>query len=67
MSKPEKSIRQQLLEARADIQRQIEILSNPIVTYRGGGPPQNDMLIADLTVTLREIEGSLADLGSNDA
>jgi hypothetical protein len=66
MSNPEKSVRRQLLEARADIQRQIEILSAPLVNYRGGGPP-NDMLIADLTATLKEIEDSLAELGADDA
>jgi hypothetical protein len=63
MSKPEKSIRLQLLEARAEIQRQIEILSSPT---RGGGPSQNSKLIADLTATLKEIEDSLAGLGSDD-
>jgi hypothetical protein len=66
MSKPEKSAREQLLEARADIERQIEILqAGPSFNYRGGNP-QFESVILDLTATLKEIENSLADLGEND-
>jgi hypothetical protein len=68
MSKPEKSLRQQLLDARADIERQIEILqAGPSFSYRGGGNPQFEPVIADLTATLKEIEDSLAELGENGA
>jgi hypothetical protein len=60
----EKSVREQLLEARANIQRQIDILrTGQVVDYREG-PPQ--ALIADLMATLREIDDNLADLGQSD-
>jgi hypothetical protein len=63
MSRPEKSDREQLLEARADILRQIEILqAGPSFNYRGGGNPQFEPVIADLTATLKEIDENLADL-----
>jgi hypothetical protein len=59
----EQSVRQQLLQARADVQRQIEVLqSGPLINYRGGAP-QTDTVIAKLTMTLQEIEDSLAALG----
>lgn len=66
MSKSAKSDRQQLLEARADIERQIEILQGgPLVPARGGGP-QFEPAIAELTATLKEIEDSLAALGGDE-
>jgi hypothetical protein len=64
---PEKSIRQQLQEAQANVQRQIEILqSGPLVNYRGG-VPRTDAMLADLKATLKEIENSLVSLGKDDA
>jgi hypothetical protein len=67
MPKPEKSLRQQLLDARSDVKRQIEILqSGPLVNARGGGPDFKPA-IASLTATLKEIDNSLADLGENEA
>ncbi len=63
MVKSEKSLRQQLLEARADIQRQIEILEvGPIINARGGGP-RFEPVISELTTALKEIEDRLADIG----
>jgi hypothetical protein len=67
MPKPEKSLRQQLLDARADVKRRIEILqTGPLVNARRGGP-DFEPVIASLTATLKEIEDSLADLGEDDA
>jgi hypothetical protein len=66
MAKSKKSLRQQLLDARADIQRQIEILqTGPIVTARGGGP-QFEPVIAELTATLQDIEDRLAEIGTDE-
>jgi hypothetical protein len=66
MSKPEKSLRQELLEARGSVLRQIEILqSGPLVKAWGGGP-DFDPAIAGLTTTLKEIEDRLAELGEED-
>jgi hypothetical protein len=52
MSSPEKSLRQPLLEARADVQRQIEILESSLDHGRDArvmfGP-----VITDLTATLK--------------
>lgn len=63
----EKSIRQQLIEARANIQREIDILHTPAVI---GGPPfvpnPKKALVEKLKAELREIDEALADLGPND-
>jgi hypothetical protein len=67
MMKEEKPGRQQLMEARADIQRQIEILQlGPVIRGHGGGP-EFDSVIVTLTATLKEIEDSLAELRADDA
>lgn len=55
--------RQQLLEARTQVLNQIWILQNPI-GYPGR--PDNASLIADLTITLDEIEANLEDMGPAD-
>ncbi len=64
MQKFKKSLRQQLLEARNVVQRQIEILSTGR-NYRGG-ETQSDAVTKKLTATLRQIEDSLTDLGQSD-
>ena len=67
MSKHENPVRQQLMEARADIQRQIEFLqSGPLMPGHGGGP-HFEPAIAKLTATLREIEDCLAEIPGDDA
>jgi hypothetical protein len=67
MTKQEKPDRQQLMEARADIRRQIEILQlGPVIRGHGGGP-QFDSVIVKLTATLKEIEDSLAEPRADDA
>ena len=67
MPRPERNLRQQLLDARADVKRQIEILqSGPLANARGGGP-DFEPAIASLTETLNEIEDSLAGLEEDDA
>jgi hypothetical protein len=50
-----KSGRQQLMEARADIQRQIELLQSGPLIRGHGDEPQFDPVIVKLTATLREI------------
>jgi len=61
--KPVPTRREQLLEAREHVLRQISILQNPI-GYRGR--PDNASLIAELSVTLSEIEANLEDMGPAD-
>lgn len=66
MAKLEKSLRQQLVDARADIQRQLEILQvGPIINARGGGR-QFEPVVSELSATLKEIEDRLAALGAGD-
>lgn len=65
--KSEKSDRQRLLNARADIQRQIEILeAGPLIPLREGGS-QFEPLIAKLTAQLKNIDNRLAGLGEGEA
>ena len=65
MSKPEKSIREQLLEARDRLRRQLEIL--PPRPSMGRGSPDDREVIQHLKNTLGEIEQALADLGPDNA
>ncbi len=70
MSKPEKSLRQELLEAREKVSRQLEICANNPVSNgwtAGGGEAPAPTPVADLEATLREIEDALANLGDDDA
>jgi hypothetical protein len=68
MAESDKSLRQELLEARAKLQRQIEILNGVSLYDRGSGEyMQAPAQIAQLTATLQEIEDSLAELGDDDA
>jgi hypothetical protein len=60
-SEPEKPLREQLLEARDKLRRQIEICEHPA---RMPTPPY---LIAELEAELSQIEEALANLGSTDA
>lgn len=63
MPNPDKSLREQLLEQRAAIRRQIEILeAGPLVNARGGGP-DFETVIAELTIALENIEKKLDELG----
>ena len=70
MSKPKKTLRQELLEARANLLRQIAICqANPVSNFwtAGGGEAPAPTPVADLMATLKEIEDGLADLGEDDA
>jgi hypothetical protein len=65
---PEKPIREQLIEARESLRRQIEILqAGPASIGKGGEFIDNTDMIAELSGTLREIEQALADGGSGAA
>jgi hypothetical protein len=55
---------QQLIKARDTVLRQIELLRNP--TRRRDYTPLSDQLIAELTVTLGELNDNLADLEPED-
>jgi hypothetical protein len=70
MSKSEKTLRQQLLEARQNLLRQIDICSNNPVsnfwTAQAGEAPAPTP-VADLMATLKKIEDALADLDKDEA
>jgi hypothetical protein len=65
-STSEPPLRDQLLEARANVQHQIELLEYS-TNHSRGGPSQNPMLIAELQKTLAEIEAALNDVGPGEA
>ena len=62
-------LREQLIEARTNLSRQLEILQSPATVTGKGGlvPPDNRGLIADLQRQLREVNEAIANLGSSDA
>ena len=67
MAQPKPTLRQQLLGARANVERQIGILvAGPASLGKGGGFIDNRSLIEELRGTLREINKALDGLGSND-
>jgi hypothetical protein len=66
----EKPLRQELLEARANILRQISICANsPPSNFwtAGGGEAPAPTPVAELEATLKEIDDAIADLGEDDA
>jgi hypothetical protein len=72
MPHPEPSLRQQLLEARANIQRQIVLLRDkpypfPVTDDGVNFIGESSQLMDTLKGTLRQIEESLAALGWDDA
>jgi hypothetical protein len=63
MPQSKKTLREELLEARGKIRRQIEILqAGPLLNARGGGP-DFESVIAELTAALENIESELDKLG----
>jgi hypothetical protein len=64
-----RALREQLIGARTNLSRQLEILQTPTtVTGKGGlDSPDNRGLIADLQRQLREINEAIDNLGSSDA
>lgn len=59
------SFRRQLLEARADVQRHIEIpKAGPVAAFGG---PQFGPVIIQLMATLKKIDETLAEEGNADA
>lgn len=63
MSKAEKSLRDQLLEARAKIARQIEILqTGPLISFPGDSRGRFDEAVAELAKELKDTDDSLATL-----
>jgi hypothetical protein len=62
------ALREQLIGARQNLSRQLEILQSPATVNGKGGlvPPDNRGLIADLQRQLREINEAIANLGSSD-
>jgi hypothetical protein len=67
MSRTEPSRRQQLLDARTNICRQIETLEGgPTASDQGCEFIEAEIAISDLKRSLREIEDSLVNLGLED-
>jgi hypothetical protein len=61
--RPEPPLREQLIEARDNLRRQIEVLqAGPSSVGKGGEFIDNSALIDELSNTLREIEDGLANL-----
>jgi hypothetical protein len=67
MPKSEKSLRDQLLEARGALQRQIEILEAGPVIGAWGGATDFEHAKVELEAALKEIDSSLAQLTADDA
>jgi hypothetical protein len=72
MPRQEPSLRQQLMEARANVQRQIVLLQDkpypfPVTDDGINFIGESDHLVVTLKATLQEIEESLAALGPGDA
>jgi hypothetical protein len=61
---PERPLRDQLLEARDKVRRQIEICRSP--AGNGASPPHYHREIADLEAELGQLEEALANLGLAD-
>jgi hypothetical protein len=62
------ALRQQLIGARTNLSRQLEILQSPATVTGKGGlvPPDNRRLIADIERQLREINEAIANLGPSE-
>ena len=62
------ALREQLIGARQNLSRQLEIFQSPATVNGKGGlvSPDNRGLIADLQRQLREINEAIANLGSSD-
>jgi hypothetical protein len=62
------ALREQLIGARQNLSRQLEILQSPTTVTGNGGlvPPDNRGLIADLQRQLREINKAIANLGAGE-
>ena len=68
MKRLEPSLREQLLDAQRNLQRQIDVMrAGPVSLGRGGAFVDFSSQIADLSAQLREIEDGLANLGPDDA
>ena len=69
MKRPEPSLREQLLDAQRNLQRQIEVMRAGPVSMGRGAYPRIDFSdqIAVLSAQLREIEDGLANPGPDDA
>jgi hypothetical protein len=72
MPRQEPSLRQQLMEARANVQRQIVLLRDkpypfPVTDDGVNFIGESSQLMDTLKATLQEIEDSLAELGPGDA
>jgi len=63
----QKTLREQLTEARDRVSRQLKILRSPLTPFFLGGPPDNRSVIAALETQLRELNEALANLDSDDA
>jgi len=64
--KKEKPLRQQLLEARADLARQLQVM-NTSGMGAGGGLPDNRSIEKTISDEIQEIDAALANLKDDDA
>jgi hypothetical protein len=62
-----KPLREQLIQARAKIQREIDILRTPAIIGFPNAPNPKKTLIEKLKTELQELDEALAGLGSDDA
>ena len=62
----DKSLKEQLIEARSKIQREIDVLRTPSLVGLGSRPDKS-ATIEMLKARLREIDEALAGLGGDDA
>lgn len=67
MPKGDESLREQLLKARANIARQIEIMEAGSLLKGWGGGPDFERIRDELAAKLNEIDDSLAGLKQDDA
>jgi hypothetical protein len=65
MEQSKESLRQELIAARDNVQREINVLWNG--PHYGQRHADNEALIAKLTATLQALDDSLADLESDNA
>jgi hypothetical protein len=60
-------LREQLLEAKRNLTRQLEVLQSPATVTGNVVPPDNRALITELQGQLREIKEAIANLDSDGA
>jgi hypothetical protein len=60
-------LREELVEARKNLGRQLEVLQSPATVAGNLAPPNNRALVAGLQEQIRQINEAIANLDSDDA